>query len=93
MAASCAIVLAPWLRLLRSVGLIVTGRFCTSPPRTLLAETAAPQLPDCTAEEIWSACALRALDWLPESRPAPPPQATRNAAANPSPHARMARGP
>ena len=43
--ASWAIVLAPWLRLLRSVGLIVTGSVWTSLPRIRLAFTAAPQLP------------------------------------------------
>ncbi len=60
--ASWEIVLAAWVRLLRSVELIVTGRVCTSPERTALAFTAAPQLPDCTAEETWSAWLLSALD-------------------------------
>jgi hypothetical protein len=54
--ASFAIVTAPWLRLLRSVGLIVTGRFWTSWFRETLALIAAPQLPDCTA-------ALISLPW------------------------------
>jgi len=44
--ASSAIVLAPWLRFWRSVGLTVTGRVWTSPFRTALAFKAAPQLPD-----------------------------------------------
>jgi hypothetical protein len=78
--------------LLRRVELIVTGRVCTSPERTELALTAAPQLPDWTAEETASAWLLRAPDWSPESRPELPPQATTNDAANPSPAARMARG-
>jgi hypothetical protein len=90
--ASWAIVLAPWLRLLRRVELTVAGRVWTSPERTALALTAAPQLPDWTADETASAWLLKALDWSPESRPEPPPQATTNDAANPSPPARMARG-
>jgi hypothetical protein len=49
--ASWAIVLAAWLRLLRSVELTVTGRVWTSPERIWLALSAAPQFPDCTAEE------------------------------------------
>jgi hypothetical protein len=52
LAASSAIVLAPWARLLRRVGLTVTGRACTSLFRAALAFTAVPQLPDCTAAEI-----------------------------------------
>jgi hypothetical protein len=43
--ASSAIVLAPWLRLLRSVELIVTGRVWTWLPRTALSLSAAPQFP------------------------------------------------
>ncbi|HTT28378.1 MAG TPA: hypothetical protein VMG37_08200 [Solirubrobacteraceae bacterium] len=54
--------LAPWLRLLRSVGLIVTGRFWTSLFSAALALTAAPQLPDATAEEISLPCPLSAID-------------------------------
>lgn len=60
--ASSAIVLAPWLRFWRRVGLTVTGRVWTSPVRTALAFTAAPQLPAWTAEEIWSAWLLSAFD-------------------------------
>lgn len=60
--ASWEIVLAACVRLLRSVELIVTGRVWTSPLRTPLAFTAAPQLPDCTAEETWSAWLLSAID-------------------------------
>jgi hypothetical protein len=60
--ASWAIVPAAWLRLLRKVELIVTGRVCTSPDRTELALTAAPQLPDWTAEATASAWPLRAPD-------------------------------
>jgi hypothetical protein len=90
--ASFAIVLAPCVRLRRSVGLIVTGRVWTWLLSDALALMAAPQLPASTAEEIWSAWPLNAIDWSPESRPPPPPQATTKEAANPSPPARMARG-
>jgi hypothetical protein len=90
--ASRAIVLAPWVRFLRSVGLMVTGRVWTSRFSATLALTAAPQFPDPTAELIWSAWPLSAIDCSPESRPEPPPQATRNETAKPSPPARMARG-
>ena len=55
LAASWAIVPAPWLRFRRSVGLIVTGRVWTSLFRTALALRAAPQLPAWTAVLIWSA--------------------------------------
>jgi hypothetical protein len=61
-AASTAIVLAPWFRLPRRVGLIVTGRVRTSSFSARLALRAAAQFPDCTAEEIWSACPFSAID-------------------------------
>jgi hypothetical protein len=92
-AASCAIVTAPWFKLSRRVRLTVMGRLCTSRRRAALALTAAPQSPDCTAELIWSPCPLSAIDWSEESRPAPPPQAATHDTAKPSPPARMARGP
>jgi hypothetical protein len=60
--ASRAIVLAPWFRLPRRVGLIVTGRVRTSWFSARLALRAAAQFPDCTAEEIWSACPFSAID-------------------------------
>ena len=53
--ASWAIVLAPWFRLVRSVGLTVTGRVWTSWFSARLALSAAAQLPEFTAELIWSA--------------------------------------
>jgi hypothetical protein len=90
--ASFAIVVAPWLRLLRKVGLIVTGRFWTSWFRDTLALIAAPQLPDCTAALTSLPWPLSESDWSPESRPAPPPQAATHETAKPSPPARMARG-
>jgi hypothetical protein len=62
LAASRAIVLAPWLRSRRSVGSMVAGRVWTARFRARLALTAAPQSPDWTAEEIWSAWPLRAID-------------------------------
>jgi hypothetical protein len=55
-------VLAPWLKLLRSVELMAAGSVWTSPERTALAFTAAPQLPDWTADETASAWLLRAFD-------------------------------
>ena len=87
-----AIVLAPWLRFLRNVGLIVMGRVWTSWFRATLALAAAPQFREPTAELIWSAWPLNAIDWSPESRPEPPPQAARNETAKPRPASRMARG-
>jgi hypothetical protein len=60
--ASRAIVLAPWARFLRSVGLTVTGRPCTSRFSEALAFRAAPQLPEVTADEIWSAWPLSLID-------------------------------
>ena len=60
--ASWAIVLAPWLRSLRRVGLTVTGRVWTSWFSARLALRAAAQFPESTAEEIWSACPLSVID-------------------------------
>jgi hypothetical protein len=91
--ASRAIVLAPWVRFRRSVGLTVAGSVCTSRFSAALAFAAAPQLPEETAELISSAWPLSAIDWSPESSPEPPPQATTNEAAKPSPPARIAREP
>ena len=60
--ASCAIVAAPWLRLLRKVGLTVTGRFWTSWLKAALALLAVPQFPDCTAALISLPCPLSDSD-------------------------------
>jgi hypothetical protein len=60
--ASRAIVLAPWLRLLRSVGFTVAGSVRTSWFNDRLALRAAGQFPEAIAESIWSACPLRAID-------------------------------
>jgi hypothetical protein len=92
LAASCAIVAAPWVRFSRSVGLTVIGSVATSALSAALALTAAPQSPACTAELISLPWPLSAIDWSPESRPAPPPQAATHETAKPSPPARMARG-
>jgi hypothetical protein len=92
LAASFAIVTAPWVKLVRSVGLTVTGSVATSRLRAALALTAAPQSPDWTADEISFPCPLSAIDSSLESRPAPPTQAATHDTAKPSPPARMARG-
>jgi hypothetical protein len=60
--ANRAIVLAPWLRLLRRVGLTVIGRVRTSWFSERLAFRAAAQLPESTADAIWSACPLSPID-------------------------------
>lgn len=52
LAASWEIVTAPWVRFARRVGLTVIGSFWTSMFSAVLALTAAPQSPDCTAELI-----------------------------------------
>jgi hypothetical protein len=61
-AASCAIVTAPWFKLARRVGLTVIGRLWMSRRRAVLALTAAPQSPDCTAELISLPWPLSAID-------------------------------
>ncbi|MBV8945800.1 MAG: hypothetical protein JOZ95_10285 [Solirubrobacterales bacterium] len=60
--ASCAIVLAPWVRLPRRVGFTATGSVWTLRPSAALALIAATQLPACTAEAIWSAWPLSSID-------------------------------
>jgi hypothetical protein len=60
--ANRAIVLAPWFRLLRRVGLTVMGRVRTSWFSERLALRAAAQLPELTADAIWSACPLSPID-------------------------------
>ncbi len=90
--ASTATVLAPWSRFVRKVGLTVAGRFVTVWANAATAWAAPPQSPDSMAEETESSWPFRLEDWPPESRPAPPPQATRQDTANPSPPASRARG-
>ena len=87
-----ATVVTPWLSTWVSVRLIVGGRFATSLRSESAALAAAAQLPLWTAVETESRAALKLLAWSPESRPASPPQATRQDAARPSPPARSARG-
>ncbi len=85
-------VLAPWRRFVRSVGLTEAGRFVTWSAKDTTARVASAHCPDSTADATESSWLFRLDDWLPESRPAPPPQATRNETAKPSPPASRARG-
>jgi hypothetical protein len=89
--ASWAIVETPWVRLLRSVELIDPGRLTTSSASRLVALDASPQFFLASAEDTESSWLFSADASLLESRPEPPPQATTNAAANPSAPARIAR--
>jgi hypothetical protein len=89
--ASWAIVETPWVRLLRSVELIDEGRFTTSSASRLVALETSPQFLLASAEDTESSWLLSEDASLLESRPEPPPQATTNAAANPSAPARTAR--
>jgi hypothetical protein len=82
----------PSFRLVVSERLTVGGRFAASFRSDAAAFSAAAQLPDWTAVDTESRAAWRLFAWSPESRPAPPPQATRDEAARPSPPARSARG-
>lgn len=91
--ASWPTVEAPWLRFCAKVGLTVEGRFATALLKDVTALEAAPQSPAETAEESVSSWPFRLAAWLIESRPAPPPQATRNETAKPIPPAMSARGP
>jgi hypothetical protein len=89
--ASWAIVETPWVRLSRSVELIDAGRCTTSSASWPVALETSPQFLLASAEETESSWLLSVDDWLLESRPEPPPQATTNAAANPSAPARTTR--
>jgi hypothetical protein len=89
--ASWAIVETPWVRLLRSVELIDEGRFTTSSASRLVALDTSPQFLLASAEDTESSWLLSEDASLLESRPELPPQATTNAAANPSAPARTAR--
>jgi hypothetical protein len=81
----------PWVRLLRSVELSDPGRFTTASASWLVALETSPQFLLWSAEDTESSWLLRLDASLLESRPEPPPQATTNAAANPSAPARTAR--
>lgn len=85
-------VLAPWSRFARSVGLTVPGRLLTELANEAAARAAPPHWPASTAAASRSSLPLRLEDSSPESRFEPPPQATRNETANPSPAASRARG-
>jgi hypothetical protein len=90
--ASALSVLAPWPRLRARVELTVDGRAATWLWNDAAAPRAVPHCPAVTAEETELSRALRsAACWL-ESRPAPLPQATTKATANPRLPARNARG-
>jgi hypothetical protein len=89
--ASWAIVDTPWVRLFRSVELIDAGRFTTSSASRLVALETSPQFLLASAEDTESSWLLSEDASLLESRPELPPQATTNAAANPSAPARTAR--
>ncbi|MGZ4223981.1 MAG: hypothetical protein ACXVR0_11920 [Solirubrobacteraceae bacterium] len=89
--ASWAIVETPWVRLFRSVELIDEGRLMTSSASLLVAFETSPQFWLASAEDTESSWLFSEDASLPESRPEPPPQATTNAAANPSAPARTAR--
>jgi hypothetical protein len=91
-AASRWIVLAPWLRFEISVELTEGGRLATAFAKLDAAVPAAPHWPAPTAAETESSWLFRVFAWSLESRPEPPPQATSNATAKPSPAARSARG-
>jgi hypothetical protein len=89
--ASWAIVETPWVRLFRSVELIDDGRLTTSSASWLVALETSPQFLLASAEDTESSWLLSEDASLLESRPELPPQATTNAAANPSAPARTAR--
>ncbi len=89
--ASWAIVETPWVRLFRSVELIDEGRLMTSSASLLVAFETSPQFWLASAEDTESSWLFSEDASLLESRPEPPPQATTNAAANPSAPARTAR--
>jgi hypothetical protein len=79
------------VRLFRSVELIDAGRFTTSSASRLVALETSPQFLLASAEDTESSWLLSEDASLLESRPELPPQATTNAAANPSAPARTAR--
>jgi hypothetical protein len=86
-------VATPCLRLAASAGFTDEGRLSIALLSAVTALAAAPQLPEPTADDSWSSWFDSDPAWSLESRPEPPPpQATRNAAAKPSPPAKSARG-
>jgi hypothetical protein len=83
---------AHWFRLSVMFPWIEPGRFWIWESSCELALLMVAQLPDWAAVPTRSNAASSEFAWLLESRLEPPPQATRNAAAKPSPPIRMARG-
>jgi hypothetical protein len=89
--ASASTVWIPRLRSETSVELTEGGRPTTWAWRFAMAVSASPHSPLDTAAEAWWRLAVKAFDWLVESRPELAPQDARNAAASPSPPATRAR--
>jgi hypothetical protein len=83
----------PCVRFARNVELTDEGRARTALLSPALALETATQLPLLSAADTWSSRLFRLLAWSFESRPEPPPQATRNETAKPSPPASSALGP
>jgi hypothetical protein len=92
-AASWLTVEAPWARFWASVVLTVVGRLATEFANERAAASAPPHCPEATAEESVFSLLFRSAAWFADSSPLPPPQATTNDTAKPSPPARNARDP
>jgi hypothetical protein len=90
--ASWLMVAAPCRRLLIRAEATDGGRPSIAPLKFPAAVLAEPHCMESTAARTWSSWELRLMDWSVESRPPPPPQATSNDVASPSPPARSARG-
>jgi hypothetical protein len=73
-------------------GWIEPGRFWICELSCEFALLMLEQFPDCAAAPTLSNADSSEFAWLLESRLEPPPQATRKAAAKPSPPTRIARG-
>ena len=92
-AASWLTVVAPCARFWASVVLTVEGRLATEFENERAAAWAPLHWNEATAEERVFSWLLRSAAWFPDSSPLPPPQATTNDTAKPSPPARNARDP
>ena len=73
--------------------MIVEGRLATEAENERAAAAAAPHRPEVTAAESVFSWLFRSAAWFADSSPLPPPQATTNDTAKPSPPARNARDP
>jgi hypothetical protein len=91
--ASWPTVVAPWRRFSASVVLTVDGRLATESANEWAADWALAHCREATAEESVSSWLLRSAAWFEDSSPLPPPQATTNATAKPSPPATNDRDP